>query len=80
MIIFSDDSQQSPEKKHISNCSDDFYFDENSTTCLPHCGKWSYTSHSLDRILRILSISGTAVGILMSSTLLIASFILYKKM
>ena len=64
----------------MSNCSDDFYLDDNSSTCLPQCGKWTYTSHSIDRILTIATIAGTVLGILVSTILLVVSFILYKKM
>ena len=62
------------------NCSKDFYFDNITRLCVPECGRWTYPSHNVDRMLSIILIGATLLGIGISGTLIAASIVYHKKM
>ena len=61
-------------------CNDDYIFDNEIKRCVPECGRWTYTSHSQERVVTALAITGTILGIITSTLFLFSSGIKYKQM
>ena len=61
-------------------CSDQFFFDENSSTCKPECGIWGPFSHDKLLALRVVFIVFDAIGIVGCIAVLILTWIKRKKL
>lgn len=64
----------------VTECSDDFFFDNSSQVCKPECGVWTPFSPRKQKVLVGLRLFASSLGVISSLLVLALSCAQYKRM